>query len=235
MPEKAPCRPEKKHNLVTRIWHWLNAVTIIILFMSGLNIFNAHPRLYWGEYGFDPADAWFITSRFSHWMTIPGYYSLADARLWHLLFAWVFTIGLTIYLAVSLVNRHLYRDIHISRKEWRPRNLWADVKQHLKLNFSHSDKKYNSLQKISYAGVIFVLIPLMIFTGISMSPAMNANWPWLVDLFGGRQSARSIHFIVAWLLVAFFFVHVALVLLSGPVKQISDMIFGGRSDDGVGK
>ena len=228
MSEKVPDRPQKKHNLVTRLWHWVNVATIVILFMSGLNIFNAHPRLYWGSDGFEVADAWYVTSRFPHWMTIPGYYSLADARLWHLLFAWVFALGLAFYLIVSLFNRHLIRDIHITRQEWKFSNLRSDLKQHLMLDFHSDGHKYNSIQKISYAVVIFILIPLMIFTGLAMSPAMNANWHWLTEIFGGRQSARSIHFIVAWALVAFFFVHVAMVILSGFFKQMSDMIFGGK-------
>ena len=76
--------------------------------------------------------------------------------------------------------------------------------------------------------MIFILIPLMIFTGITMSPAMNANWPWLLDIFGGRQSARSLHFIAAWGLFAFFVVHILLVLLSGPIGQMRDMILGGK-------
>lgn len=82
------------------------------------------------------------------------------------------------------------------------------------------------MQKLSYIAVIFVMLPLMIFTGLAMSPGMNAAWPWLLDLFGGRQSARSIHFITTWLLVAFFFVHVAMVLLAGPVNEIRSMVTG---------
>ena len=228
MSDKSPDRPQKKHNIVTRLWHWVNAITVIILFMSGLNIFNAHPRLYWGEYGSWDDAAWLAMSRFPQWMTIPGHYSLADARLWHLFFAWVFALGFTIYLIVSLLNRHIARDIHISRQEWKFSNLWSEFRQHLKLKFHQGAVKYNSIQKISYAAVIFLLIPLMIFTGIAMSPAMNANWHWLTEIFGGRQSARSIHFIVAWALVAFFFVHVAMVILSGFFRQMSGIIFGGK-------
>src|SRR3546814_3815674 len=89
-----------------------------------------------------------------------------------------------------------------------------------------SDVRSSDLQKLSYIGVIFILLPLMIATGLTMSPGMNAAWPWLLDLFGGRQSARSIHFIVAWLLVAFFLVHIAMVLLAGPVNEIRSMITG---------
>ncbi len=219
-----------KHRLTTRLWHWVNAAAVIILFMSGLNIFNAHPRLYWGSYGSWGDPAWLQLERFSHWMTIPGYYSLADARMWHFFFAWVFAIGLLIFLFISLFNRHLQRDIHISRKEWRWSAIRGDITKHARLDFSHGDSKYNVLQKIAYASVLFLLIPLMIFTGLTMSPAMAANWPWLLDIFGGRQSARSIHFIVTWMLFAFFVGHILLVLLSGPARQLRDMITGGRKD-----
>ena len=99
---------------------------------------------------------------------------------------------------------------------------------HARLHFPTGDAalRYNILQKISYVGVIFVLLPLMILTGLTMSPAMDAAWPWLLDLFGGRQSARSIHFICAALLLAFIIVHLVMVLLAGPINEIGSMITG---------
>ncbi len=228
-------RPEKKHRLPTRLWHWTNALAIIIMFMSGLNIFNAHPRLYWGSYGSYPDSPWLHLDRFPAWMTIPGYYSLADARLWHFFFAWVLSLSLLAFLVISLFNRHLQRDVHITRREWRWSTIWTDIKEHARLNFDHGSGKYNVLQKLTYALVLFVLIPLMILTGITMSPAMDANWGFLLDIFGGRQSARSIHFIVTALLFGFFIVHILLVLLAGPIGQMRDMITGGstktRQDD----
>ena len=224
----APASTQPKHRLMTRIWHWVNATAIIIMFMSGLNIFNAHPRLYWGSDGTWGDPFWLKLDRFPGWITVPGYYSLADARLWHFFFAWVLSVGLLIFLLISLWNRHLQRDVHISRKEWRWSNIWIDIKEHAKLNFEHGGGKYNFLQKFTYALVLFVMIPLMIFTGITMSPGMNANWPFLLDIFGGRQSARSIHFIVTGALFAFFVVHILLVLLAGPIGQLRDMITGGQ-------
>ena len=223
---------KKRHHLTTRVWHWVNAVALIVLFMSGLNIFNAHPRLYWGEAGFDPRDAWLILERFPHWLTIPGYYSLADARLWHLFFAWVLSIGLTIFMLWSLINRHIQRDLQITRREWRWSNIRQDIKDTATLNIQKGgdSKGYKVLQKMTYILIIFVLLPLVIFTGITMSPAMNANWPWLTDVFGGRQSARSIHFIVAWTLAVIFVVHFVMVLLSGPIRQIRAMITGGERE-----
>jgi thiosulfate reductase cytochrome b subunit len=123
---------------------------------------------------------------------------------------------------------HLNKDLHVRRSEWSPRHIWHDIKQHARLRFPKGEAaaRYNILQKLSYIGVIFVLLPLMIATGLTMSPGINAGAPWLLDLFGGRQSARSIHFIVAWTLVAFFFVHIAMVLLAGPVNEIRSMVSG---------
>jgi Ni/Fe-hydrogenase b-type cytochrome subunit len=223
-------RPRKRHALATRLWHWLNVICIVVLFMSGLNISNAHPRLYWGDWGFAPEQAWLHLPRYPGWMTIPDYYSLAAARDWHVLFALVFAFGLTAFMLASLLNGHFRRDLATRLADWAPRHVWADMREHLKFNFEHRSGKFNFLQKAAYAKVIFLVLPLMIFTGMAISPAMNATFPWLIDIFGGRQSARSIHFLCAWALVLFMVGHVLLVLLSGPVKQMRDMITGGHDD-----
>jgi Ni/Fe-hydrogenase b-type cytochrome subunit len=221
-------RAEPRHRLTTRIWHWLNALSVFILLMSGLMIFNAHPRLYWGEYGanFDPA--WLELPRFPGWATIPSYYSLASARRWHLAFAWLFVLGLLVFMLASLWNRHVQRDLAPRRGELAPRHVWADIKQHARLQFATGEAalRYNILQKLSYLGVIFVLLPLLVMTGLTMSPGMNAAWPWLLDLFGGRQSARSIHFLCAAGLALFILVHLAMVVLSHPIAGIRAMITG---------
>jgi Ni/Fe-hydrogenase b-type cytochrome subunit len=220
-------RPKKRHALSTRIWHWLNFACLAVLFMSGLNISNAHPRLYWGQWGFEAKDAWLFVPRFPGWMTIPSHYSLGGARDWHVLTAWVFAVALLLFMLAALANRHFRNDIATSRKEWRLDAIRADVREHLRLNFQSQAGKYNFLQKSSYSLVLFVLLPLMIVTGMAISPGMDAAWPFLTDVFGGRQSARSIHFICAWALVAFFVVHVLLVLLSNPLRQLREMITGG--------
>ncbi len=252
----------KRHRLSTRIWHWVNAATLAILLMSGLMIFNAHPRLYWGQAGAKPDAAWFeighkadagytrigaatintdgVLGRwqdatgatqkyaFPGWITIPSQYSLADARLWHFLFGFVLAFGLLAYMLRSLFNRHISADLHIRRAEWSPRHIWHDIKDHARLRFptGAASLKYNILQKLSYIGVIFILLPLMIFTGLAMSPNMNAAFGWLIDIFGGRQSARSIHFISTFALVAFFIIHMIMVLLAGPINEMRSMITG---------
>ncbi len=219
----------KRHALPPRLWHWLNLACVTGLFMSGLNISNAHRRLYWGEWGFAPEDAWLFVPRFPGWMTIPGHYDLAAARDLHVLLAWPFAIGLLFAWAAMMLNGHFRRDIMTSTAEWRPAAIWRDIVQHLKLDFTHHGSKYNFLQKLAYGTVLGILLPLMIATGMAISPGMDSAWPWLSEIFAGRQSARSIHFLTAWAIFAFFVIHIALVLLSGPVRQIRDMICGGEA------
>ena len=251
----------RRHKLPTRIWHWVNALTIFVMLMSGLMIFNAHPRLYWGQYGANYDYAWLeIGSRadsgylrvgaltipttgvlgyrtdangranrraFPGWATIPSTYSLSAGRRWHLAFAWILVIGILAYWLSILLNRH-WRGLVPRRAELSPKHLWREVKDHARLRFptGAAALNYNTLQKLSYAGVVFVLIPLIILTGLTMSPAMDAAWGWLLDLFGGRQSARSIHFICAFLIGLFILVHLIMVLLAGPLNEIRAMITG---------
>jgi thiosulfate reductase cytochrome b subunit len=232
-PQPAGGELVRRHRLSTRLWHWINAVVLLIMLMSGLMIFNAHPRLYWGHYGANPDHAWLELGRgrdvaFPGWMTLPSFYSLADARLWHLAFAWVLAFGLLVYLIWSLLNRHIARDLHITAAEWRPAHLWHDVKEHARLRFptGAAALRYNVLQKLSYCAVLFGLLPLVILTGLAMSPGMDAAWPLLVDVFGGRQSARSLHFLAAAGLVLFAAVHIVMVLLAGPINEVRSMITG---------
>ena len=220
----------KRHALSTRLWHWVNALSLIVLFMSGLNISNAHPHLYWGKWGFAPEQAWLSVTRFPGWATIPGYYSLAAARDWHVLFAWVFAVSLLLFMLAAVLNGHFRRDIFTRGKDWHPRAVGADIRAHLKFKFDAEAGKYNFLQKAAYGAVLFILLPLMIFTGMAISPGVDAAWPFLLDVFGGRQSARSIHFLAAWALLAFFVLHVLLVLLNKPARHLREMITGGRAD-----
>jgi thiosulfate reductase cytochrome b subunit len=206
----------------------LNAVLLYVLFTSGLGIFNAHPRLYWGHYGANFDHPRLTLERFGGWITLPAHYNLAMSRHWHLTAAPIFAFALLLYMVWGLIGRHVARDLAFRRGELAPRHVWQDVKDHARLRFPTGPAalRYNVLQKASYVGVIFILLPLAILSGLTLSPGMNAAWPWLVDLFGGRQSARSIHFIAAFSLVAFFLVHIAMVLLAGPVNEIRSMITG---------
>jgi thiosulfate reductase cytochrome b subunit len=165
---------------------------------------------------------------FPYWVTIPSGYDLQAARRWHFTFAWILAVALTLYMLRSLWNGHVRNDLHIRKSEWSLGHIWHDIKDHARLRFptGAAAKDYNILQKFAYISVIFIMLPLIIMTGLTMSPAMNAAWPWLLDLFGGRQSARSIHFLCAFGLVGFFFVHMAMVVLAGPVNEVRSMITG---------
>jgi thiosulfate reductase cytochrome b subunit len=216
----------KKHAISTRLWHWVNAAAIIVLFMSGLNISNAHRYLYWGDYGFDPKDAWLAVIRFPGWATIPGHYNLALARDWHILAAWPFGIGLLFIWAAMLANGHFRRDLMTARSDWTPAAVIASLKAHAGGGAAHG---YNPVQRILYGLVFGVLLPLMLFTGLAISPGFQAAAPWLIDLLGGRQSARSLHFIAAFALLGFFLIH--LVLALADWRLILEMITGGTRED----
>ncbi|MFM5930719.1 MAG: cytochrome b/b6 domain-containing protein [Novosphingobium sp.] len=218
----------KRHRLSTRLWHWINVACVAIMLMSGLMISNAHPRLYWGQFGANPDKAWAELPQFPGWMTIPSHYSPADARLWHLALAWLFGAAILAYLAWSAVNGHLWRDLKPRLAELSPRHLWQDIKDHAALRFRKGEAaaRYNILQKLAYCGVLLVLLPLLVLTGMAMSPALNAAFHGLPEFFGGRQSARSIHFICAGGIVLFFLVHIAMVVLAGPVNEVRSMITG---------
>jgi thiosulfate reductase cytochrome b subunit len=251
-----------RHRISTRLWHWVNVVAFFMMVMSGLMIFNAHPRLYWGKYGANFDYAWLEISNHDHrgflrigpktfettgvlgissdqatsgrptafpgWATIPSSYNLADARLWHLFFAWVLALGLAIYLIVSAWNRHLQTDVAPTRDEIKPTHVWRDIKDHARLRFPTGEAatRYNVLQKLSYGAVLLVFLPMMVLTGLAMSPGADPWIPWLVDVLGGRQSARSIHFMTMWLLLGFFLIHIAMVFLAGPINEIRSMITG---------
>ena len=219
-----------RHAPATRLWHWVSAITVFILIGSGLGILNAHPHLYWGKLGANFDAPWLNLPRAPSWLTIPGHYNLAISRRWHLLFALVLGFALLGFMVASLVNRHFQRDLRVRGAELTPRHLWGDVKAHLAFRFDDPDRpgSYNTLQKLSYVATVFVLLPVMIFTGLAMSPGMDAAWPWLLDLFGGRQSARSIHFIAAAALAGFIVVHLALVILAGAANEVGSMITGRR-------
>jgi thiosulfate reductase cytochrome b subunit len=255
-----------RHRLITRLCHWINVLCLSILLMSGLQIFNAHPRLYWGQYGAnaDPAlmemgavdgpggkaegvtrigRLTFNTTGvlglskaqgddqqrgFPAWITLPSVQDLATGRRWHFFFAWLFVANGAVYLVHTLASRHLTRDLLLTRDEARPRRLLQDVWDHVRLRKPAGEAalRYNPLQKIAYLGVIFLLLPLMLLTGLTMTPGMDAAWPLLLDIFGGRQSARTIHFATANLLVLFFIVHILEVLISGVWNEMRSMITG---------
>jgi thiosulfate reductase cytochrome b subunit len=261
-------RPEKvlvyRHARVTRITHWINVLALSLLLMSGLQIFNAHPALYWGArshfeqpwlsmgaeqrgqrtvgvtqigplkltttgvFGYSGAKGEEHQRGFPSWITLPASQDLADGRRWHFFFAWVFVINGLVYWGTNLLNGHIRRDLVPNRKDVSPGNVWHEIVTHAQLKFPKGEeaRHYNVLQKGAYLSVVLILLPLMVLTGLTMSPGMNAGFHWMLDLFGGRQSARTIHFISASLIVAFILVHLAMVVASGTWNNIRSMITG---------
>lgn len=156
-------------------------------------------------------------------VTIPSFRDLGTGRVVHFFFGWIFVAALFVWFLASFINGHLRRDI--LPKGGDLSGLPRDVADHARFRFHHR-RTYSPLQKLSYFFVFFVLFPLIILTGLTMSPGMDAAWPWLLDVFGGRQTARTIHFGVMVLLVLFFIVHIIMVLLAGPLNELRSMITG---------
>ena len=258
-----------RHALAVRVMHWVNVVCLTILLMSGLQIFNAHPALYWGKSSYTGAppllqigareqvagekgdegmvgvtrvfgrefdttgvlglsrdDDGLHAQAFPGWIAIPAHQWLSMARSWHFFFAWVFLLNGLCYVLYSVVTRHLARDLWPTRTDVR--SIGASIRDHLRFRHPAGDeaKRYNVLQKIAYLVVIFGLLPLVILMGLAMSPRLDVLFTGWVDLVGGRQSARTIHFIVAWLLVAFAAIHVFEVIVTGLWNNLRSMITG---------
>jgi thiosulfate reductase cytochrome b subunit len=260
----APTPPTEtvyRHTRVVRVTHWVNLVCIALLLFSGLQIFNAHPMLYWGQYGAD-ADKPFVSlgafygpnhslmgitqigpikfkstglfgvshneiRGYPRWLTLPASRNLAVGRRWHFFMAWIFVLNGLVYLVSSAINRHFTRDLVPTKAQLKPSHVWQSIVDHARFKHPVGEeaRDYNVLQKVAYLGVI-VLMALMVLTGLTMSPGIDAFAPVLVWVFGGRQSARSIHWICANLIVLFVLIHVIEVFIAGVVNEIGSMITG---------
>ena len=256
--------PYRRHALPVRIMHWVNVVALTLMFMSGLQIFNSHPALYWGTSSYTGRPAWleigarqdgqgrmtgytrilgreFTTTGvlglstddgrayaqgFPSWLAVPGHQWLSMARAWHFFFAWIFLINGLCYVLYVIASRHLARDLWPTRLDVR--GIGASIVDHLRFRHPTGEaaKRYNVLQKFAYLSVIFVLLPLAILMGLGMSPRLDTLFGGWVDWFGGRQSVRSLHFIVAWLLVGFVLIHVFEVIVTGLWNNVRSMITG---------
>src|SRR4029450_6825144 len=226
-----------RHNRITRLTHWIDAVALMILFMSGLMIFNAHPHLYWGSTS-APEKAFFSigainddgdlrgyvrlygqqldtagyrgvqqgalgpTPRaFPSWLTVPGYYSLASGRRWHFFFGWLFALNGLLYVIYNLAVGHM-RKFFFTLKDAAKVPAMIAYSLHLKKH-SPQEGEYNPLQKMAYTSVFVILTPLVLLSGMAMSPQLNVALNWLPAMFGGRQSAPGNPFLlVLWV---FFF------------------------------
>lgn len=176
-----------------------------------------------GVLGLSTRDGRLEARGFPAWATIPSYHDLGTGRVVHFFFAWLFAATLFVWFAASLLNGHLRRDLAPRRGDLR--RLPRDLVEHARLRFHHT-RGYNTLQKLSYGSILFVAMPLMIVTGLAMSPSFDAVAPFLNDLLGGRQTARTIHFTVMVLLVLFFVVHILMVVAAGPVNELRSIVTG---------
>lgn len=249
-----------RHNRITRLTHWTNAIALLVLLMSGLMIFNAHPHLYWGHtsepdkallsigaeekgaevrgyvdvlgaridttgvLGARQTDDGVTQRAFPSWATLPGYYSLATARRWHFFFGWVFTLAGLTYVIYNLAVGHMKKFLLTPADAAR---IPAMIAYYLKLRKdSPQVGEYNPLQKMAYTSVFVMLAPVVLLSGMAMSPQLNVAFNWIPALFGGRQSARTIHFILAFGILFFVVGHVFMVITQGFFNNMRSMITG---------
>jgi thiosulfate reductase cytochrome b subunit len=179
-----------------------------------------------GVLGLSNEDGQISQRAFPSWITIPGTLDLATGRRWHFFFAWLLVLNGLTYFAWGCASRHFGRDLLPTRVELG--HIGREVLDHLRLRFPRGEaaRRYNVLQQLAYLVVVFVLFPLMILTGLTMSPGIDSAAPQLLTLFGGRQTARLIHFAAASGLVLFVIVHLVLVLVSGVWNNLRSMITG---------
>ena len=218
-----------RHNYNVRICHWINVICFTYLLLSGIMMFLQFPELYWGNVGFRGYEAIFKLSNWGlTWEEADALGNRQWGRNYHFLFAWVFLFNNLIYVGWNLRNRHFSKRMWPGRGELHKDNLKKELNQHLHLRASKGDaaKKYNVFQKLSYLIVIFVLFPFMVISGVAQMPAFTAISPELIDLFGGRQSARTLHTISTLLLVLFVVIHVFEVFVAGAFNHIRAMITG---------
>ncbi len=255
----------RRHTWPVRVMHWVNVVALVILLMSGLQIFNAHPSLTWGkssynghapilEIGAEQGDGGrpigvtrvfgaplhttgvlglsrdasgdMAQRAFPSWITLPGSQWLAMARRWHFFFAWVFVINGLFYVTYAIISRHLSRDLAPTHQDWT--SIGQSIRDHVRFRHPQGEaaRRYNILQKITYLAVIFGLLPFAILMGLAMSPRLDSMIPGWVDVVGGRQSARTLHFLSAGTIVLFVLVHVFEVVISGLWNNMRSMLTG---------
>jgi thiosulfate reductase cytochrome b subunit len=263
----------RRHSVAVRLTHWLNALCLIFLLASGLQIFNAHPRLYLGKYGADnetpvieiaserskdmvrgtarlgslavdttgflgasKEDGSIVARAFPAWLTLPSYHDLGAGRRLHFAFGWLLVVNGLLYMAHGFWSEHFRRDLLPTQDQLGRRHLWQEFKDHIRLRFAKGKeaRRYNALQKMTYLVVVFILLPLMVVSGLAMSPGMDAAFPLLPELLGGRATARTLHFLAAFSLVAFVVLHLAMVAASGVWNNLRSMITGRYAIQGDG-
>jgi thiosulfate reductase cytochrome b subunit len=214
-------QPELRHSLLVRTTHWIFTLSFLWLLLSGFAIILAHPHFYWGEDGGPGTPPLF---------NLPLPTKLAGPSGWgrslHFQSAWLALATGLIYVVSGLLSGHFRNDLAPSERDLSWRSLRANVFDHLRFRHRGPDEPYNVIQRLSYLAVVFVIFPLAVLSGFAMSPAITSVFPWTVEVFGGHQTARTVHFFLANLLLLFLVVHVGMVMLSGFYARMRAMIFG---------
>ena len=224
----------KRHSALVRVTHWITTLAFLALLVSGAEIVLSHPRFYWGETGNVNMRPWLNLHLPSSRDTVPtGYgYVLPDQNGWsrylHFQAAWLAVGTGLLYLLYGFLAGHFRHNLFPAASDLSPKNLANSIIRHLRFERTAADEawSYNVLQRLTYLVVVFVLFPLMIWTGLAMSFAFDAEFPLAVQLLGGQQTARSLHFLATVLLVLFLFVHVLMVVLAGFRNRMRAMISG---------
>jgi thiosulfate reductase cytochrome b subunit len=232
-----------RHSALVRVTHWIATLAFLALLVSGVEILISHPRFYWGEAGNINTPALFKIPIPASRSSVPtGYgYVLPDQNGWsrylHFQSAWVVVITGLLYIISSFFSGHLRKNLLPTRDDLSWRNCSATIANHLRFKPPGDEEawSYNLLQRVTYLGVIFVLFPLIIWTGLAMSPAVASVFPSAVSVLGGQQSARTIHFFVTVLLVLFLLVHIMMICLAGFGNRMRAMITGRAATDDLPK
>lgn len=235
-----------QHSTWVKITHWAGTISFIFLLYTGIEMIMVHPRFYWGNVGNDLTTSLFelpVSRNYKHGGWTPGQpffnspsspvsasrtYDIFNQNGWgrslHFLSAWIMVITGLIYLFAAFYNKHVQRHILPCKSELTYKQLYKDVLDHLRLKITFiRGPQYGLLQKISYSTVLFFLLPIITLTGLTMSPAVTASCPFLLTIFFGAQSARTIHFFSAVLLVLFLLIHIIMIARAGFKKHMRAM------------
>jgi thiosulfate reductase cytochrome b subunit len=234
LAKAVPTTVAPRHTAIVRVTHWITTLCFFGLLVSGIEIVISHPRFYWGEVGNVLTPALFQLPIPASRSTVPtGYgFVLPDQNGWsrslHFQAAWIMVLTGLMYAVSSLFTRHFRQDLFPTRADLSWREISRILANHLRFKRpdDHEAWSYNVLQRLTYLFVIFVLFPLVIWTGLAMSPAIASVLPAVVTALSGQQSARTLHFFVSVFLVLFLMVHIAMVYLAGFRDRMRAMITG---------
>jgi thiosulfate reductase cytochrome b subunit len=223
-----------RHSVLVRVTHWLTAIAFLALLVTGLEIVVSHPRFYWGETGNVNTEPLFkIPIPSSRHLVPTGYgYMLPDQNGWsrylHFQSAWLLVLSGLVYVGVGLSRGHFRRELFPTRSDLSAKRLAGSIAEHLRLKRPGAEEawSYNVLQRLAYLVIIFVGFPLIIWTGLAMSPSFVSAFPAAVNVLGGQQSARTLHFFLTGALTLFLLVHIFMIFLAGFWSRVRAMITG---------